>query len=655
MSVETHRVLDASWQLKKGDELAETLASVFHVVRDEAEWRTDADEYHWALYEGTGLGGVTVRSRRNLQYQATTLPDNVVKMAVDTLTAKVATIRPIPQVLTSRGNYKDQRRARKLRQFIDGEFYRQGIHEELASQIIKDALIARAGVVQVYADRKKVRVERVHPWTLYVDDWDAEFGKPLTLYRLRTMDRAKAIARWGKGKPALRDRLKNAGHFSSSTSRYLEEERSSTVERVELLEAWYRCADHDEDDEDHECTGRHVIICEGAVLFDEEWPHEFFPFAVLGYDTPNTGFWPSPMSQQLEGYQCSINEANEKLSEQYSLSGKGVLLRDGSGVIKFDMVNGISVLSCKPGPYAPEIFDMDLVNEHLRLRPPELIERALNATGISQMAAQSQKPTGIESGIGLQTLDDIESQRHIVFGRRFESWCMNVARLLVEAIKKIAKEYGEYAVDVPMKGAYLPLKWTDVVVDGFQLQMQSVGQLFTSFAGRLDKLKTLFEMGAIDRGTFMRNLDAGDVQAELDLETVNRLIVDEILEAILDADDGAANDLAPNGYMPLEWAHRRAHQKRLQAQMDGAPKHVLDLLGQFIDDCAYLIDKKKAEEAASAGLAPDAAMPPPGGPLPPPGSGLPLDAAGLPPPPPMAGELPPMPADIPMGAPPIAA
>lgn len=645
------RLVEADWQNKSGDDLAQSLSAVFTLVRDENEWRTDKDEYHWGLYEGSGMGGVTIRSRKNMTYANATLPDNVTKMAVDTLTAKIATIRPIPQVLASRGNWRDQRRARKARQLIEGEFYRHLVHEKLSHRIIKDALVARAGAVKVSVAGKKTKVERVHSWTLFVDDWDAEFGEPRNLYQLVTMDRGAAIAKFGKN-ATLRDKLKTAGRFTSSVQKNRDEDRSSTVDRIELLEAWHRCLDHD-DDEDHDCPGKHVIICEGAVLFEEDWHHDFFPFAVLTYDTPNTGYWGTGLVQSLEGYQVSINEANTKLDEMYALSGKYVVLRNGGGILNTDIVNGLRVLNAKPGPYDPTIFDCDLVNEHMRMRPPELVERALNASGVSQMAAQSQKPAGVDSGIALQTLDDVETQRHIVFGRRFESWCMDVARLLIECIKQIAKKHGDYAVKVPMRGAYLDLKWSDVVIDGFQLQMQSVGQLYMSFAGRLEKLKTLFEMGAIDRGTFMRHMDAGDVQSELDMETADKLLVDEMLESMLDAEPPAndngldPNYKAPNGYLPLAWAHKRAHQKRLQAETDGAPTYVLDLLGRFIDDVAYLM-AKNAPPAAPGAPAPGPAAPPP-----PPGGGLPA----MPPAAPMgvspAGDVPMMPPD--MGAPPMAA
>jgi hypothetical protein len=619
----------ADWYARKGSDLAHSLGAVFTTVRDENEWRTDKDDYHWGLYGGTGLGGVYTRSRRNMTYLNATLPDNVCKMAADTLTAKVATIRPIPLVFTQRGNWADARKARKMRQFGEGEFYRQKIHEEIGPRIVKDALVSRGGVVQVYVDGKKPKVERVHPWTIFHDDWDAEFGAPLTCMRLRTMDRTVAKNLLGTN-AEKKKAIEDAGRFSSPTSVTRDEEYASTVERIELVEAWYRCSGHDEDDADHKCTGRHVIICEGCVLFDEEWPHDFFPFAWLFYDTPNTGFFGSGLVETLEGYQVSINEANCKTQEMFDMSGKLVILRDGSGVFKSDITNGLRVAHCKPGPYEPYVVDLDMVNEHMRMRAPELVERALNASGVSQMAAQSEKPAGVESGIALQTLDDVETQRHIVFGRRYETWCLNVMRLLFECVKKIAREHGDYAVKVPLKGAYLDLSWKDVEIDGFQLQLQSVGHLYMSFAGKLEKLKTLFEMGAIDRGTFMRHLDAGDVQSEIDLETADKLLVDEMLESMLDVqsrEEADAKYVDPHEDLPLAWAIRRTHQKKLQAQMDGAPQYVLDALKRFKDDCVYLENKAAPPAPQLGGGAPPPAPPPP------PDGGIPMDpgmAAGAP-------------------------
>lgn len=617
------RVVSANWFEEEGDALVQTLSTVFGHVRDENEWRTDADDFHWGLYEGTGFGGVRMSSAKGCTYVGATLPDNLAKMAVDTLTAKVASIRPIPQVHADRGSWKDGRRAKKIRQYIRGCFHQHKIHEQLAPRIVKDALVGRAGVVQVYREKKRTFVERVFPWEIYVDEWDARCGEPRALFRLREMNREVAIKKYGKKDPKKIAALKNAGFFSS-TSRTQDASRWSTVEKVELLEAWYRCTDHDPDDPDHECTGRHVLICDGALLEEEVWKRDGFPFAILTFDDPNTGFWGTGLVKTLEGAQVEINLTNERLSESYRMSGKGVIIRDGSGIYDPEIVNGLFVWHAKPGPYDPTVFDLDLVNEHMRARPSELIDRGLAAVGLSQMAAQAKKPAGVTAAVALQTLDDIESQRHVVIGRKYESFCMQIARLLIDDVKDIAEEYGDHEVRVPMRGAYLPLKWSDVRIDGFQLEMETVGNLFLGFTGKLDKLQALFEKGLIDGTTFMRHLDAGDLQAELDLETVNQVLVDEMLERMLDNENEQNPDddyIGPIGELPLAWAIKRTHQTKLKAAMEGAPKNVLRLLTRFSEDLV-LLEKGPAannQNQTNPTIDPNAPPPPDGGvPMPPP-------------------------------------
>ncbi len=594
------RLTDADWWNKKNDELAECLGAVFRKVRDENEWRTDKDAFHWTLYEGSGCGGINISSRRNYTYQSATLPDNVCKMSVDTLVSKIATVRPLPQVATNRGSFKDKRRGRKLRQFLQGEFHRQRLHEKIGPRIIRDALVSRGGAVHVCMDRetKKPIVERVHVWTLFCDDWDAEFGEPMSFYRLRTMDRARAIRMFARGSAKKRDALKDASVFSSSVSRLRDEQRASVVERVELVEAWHRCPNHEDLPKDHDCVGRYALICEGCTLVEGDWPHSYFPFAVLSYDQPNVGFWGSGVVQSAEGYQDNINEANAKANEAYALTSKMIIIRDGSGVTDMQIQDGIRVVQCRPGPYEPIVQDIDLVNEHIRLRPTELKQSCLNDLGISTMAAQSQKPAGADSGAALQTLDDIESQRHIVFGRAWESWTMDVARLLIDAVKDIAEEFGDYETSVPMKGTYLKLKWSEVKVDGFQLEMQPIGQLFHSITGRIDRAQKMFEAGLIDGYTLMRVFEEFDLQSEMDLETVDRILVDEMLERMedaegeeLDPDEPDPFYVAPHSKLPLEWAYRRTKQHELQAELDGASLRVLDLLARFRGDIEHFMRK----------------------------------------------------------------
>lgn len=618
---------DARWPDSPKGEVHAVLLPVFRTVRDECAWRLDADEYHAGLYCASDRPGVKGTSRRGYEYGPATLPYNVCRSGADTLTAKIAKQRPLPQVLTQRGSWRNQKRARKMTQFLEGEFYRQRIFEKWAKLIVRDACIFGRGALKVWTEGDKIRSERVHPWELYVDEWDARYGDPRNLYHVRSLDRGVALELFARSesggwKSKIRDAIQTAGRIE--TVEYGDDRANITVDRVDIIEAWHLPSVEGADD------GRHVVVCEGATLVDEPYDRMYFPVAVLNYNDPLTGFWGHGLVEQAEGYQYEINLAAEKSSEQHRMSGVGLLVPDGGGIHSTEMRNGITIMGHKRGG-EPKVFQMDLVNEHSRVRPRELTQDALNDMGLSQMSVQSQRPAGITAGIALQTLDDVETERFMVFGRAYETWCLEVARRLIDCAKQVAKDYGDLAVSVPMKGGLLDLNWNDVYVDGTEIRVFATSLLPQQLAARLEKLKDMWNTGIIDRATFLRHLDAPDLQAELDLETADKLVIDEMLERMSEAEEeeGEAAFMPPSAYQDLAWAGRRAQQKLNRGILDGMPEFNQELLRRFIKEVDVETKKLAPPPMGAPGPAPGMAPPPGAAPPAPdlPGLGIPAAAA----------------------------
>lgn len=606
-SAASSKVGNANWQDEPKGNVHDALLSVFETVRAENAWRIDADEYHAGLYCASDRPGVKGESRRDFTYGPATLPYNLCRSAVDTLTSKIAQHRPLPQVLTQRGSWKNQKRARKMTQFLEGEFYRQKIFESHSAKIVRDAEVFGRGMVKVWTDGKRIRTERVHVWEVFTDTWDARYGDPRNRFHCRSMDRGVAVATFGMTPSGMKkakvvDAIDKAGRFSI-TAGEMDMGTTSTVDRVDVLEAWHLPSSEDAGD------GRHVVVIQGATLVDEPWEHDYFPFATLNYNDPLTGDHGLGLVEQLEGYQYEINMSSEKSSEQYRMSGKMVVIQDGSGIVNTDIRNGMSILNCRAGGPPPQVFDMDLVNEHMTQRPRELTQDGLGDAGLSTMSVRSEKPQGIDSGIGLQTLDDIETERFMVFGRAYETWCLDLARRFIDCAKQIAKDFGDLAVSVPMKGGLLDLKWNDVYVDGVEIRIFSSSLLPTQPAARLDRLSKMFDAQQIDRATFFRHLDAPDMQAEMDLEVADRLVIDEMLEAMLDAeeDQGEAAYIPPSAYQDLGWAGKRAQQKLNRGILDSAPGYNLDMLRRFLKEVDVENQKLEAKAAAKVALAQGAA------------------------------------------------
>ena len=582
---------NARWWNAEQDSVHTTLFGVAKLIHDETAWRVYADEYHSGLYDVTDASCIRGTSRHGYEYLGATLPYNVCKMAVDTLQAQIALNRPIPEVLAQRANWTNQKRARKLNQYIEGTFFTQKFFERFWPRFIRDALIYGRGIVKIWNERDKITTERIHPWELFTDPWDDRYGDPRNLYHIRSIDKAvlsRMFARTdgGRTRQAMQQAIDRAPRYSFGVLDWTPDLTAITVDRCTYVEAWHLPSGPGEDD------GRHVVVIDGCTLLDEPWTYDYFPFVILNYCEPQVGFFGTGLCQQLEGYQVEINMASEKTSEQHRMSGAHVTVADGAGVHYGNLTNGLRVIGHKPG-FEPKVLQMDFVNEHVRQRPRELTTDALNSSGLSQMSVQSVKPSGVTAAVAMETLDDVETRRFAVFQRLAAAACVDIAERYIDGAKRIAEDYGDLAVSVPMRGGLVDLSWSDVQIDGVILKAFNSSLLPQQPAGRLERLQELFSENLIDRATFLRNLDITDLQGEFDLELSDQLFTDEVIEKMLYADetDGDTAYFAPTAYQNYLWGGKRAQQKLNDAWLKGAPEFNLGLLRRYIKQCD--IEQKK--------------------------------------------------------------
>lgn len=634
------------------------VSSVVRHIRERTVWRRESDLLHAEMYGGgASMAGLAVDARMIGRYEPSALPRNVARQAVDTLCAKVAKHRPLPQCLTSRGNWKQQKRARKMTQFLEGCFYQTKVFEKHAPTWVRDAGIFGRGILKVFRHGKQICVERVHPWELLCDDWDARYGDPRSLYHIRTLDIGVALELFGDT-PERRESIITAAGSAPSDEWDWQGEVDATVSRVRIAEAWHLCPNEEAHGDTvkvkHECGGRHVVTVLGGTveLQNDEWGESLFPFAILNYAEPLAGYWGIGVCEMLEGWQLAINEQFAKVQEgHHMLGGTMLLVPNGSDVVDSHLSNGnVNIIHHKPG-MPPQAFQPAPIHPAVYQRERDMPQDALGEVGLSMMSTQGQKQPGITSGVAINAVDDIEDERHIVFGRMYEAANLVLARLFIRMASQIADEFGELAVQVPLKKGLLKLSWKEVSLNDFQLRVFPTSMLPQQLGARLEKLKMLFDAQLIDRQTFLQQLDAPDLSAEMDLETADRLNIDEKLESILDAEgqkqvDKAANQATPSAYQNFRWASKRAQQRLNEAEIDGADEINLDAMREFIAECQTLADEEDAKSAppGPTGLG--------GGPMPPPDAGMaPAGPPGMMPPP-----GPPMPAGPPMpppGGPPM--
>src|SRR5579885_3438815 len=156
-------------------------------------WRSTQYQISARLYGNAQLMGVNGLSYSKVQATQTAMKDrmsyNVVQSASDAVTAKIAKNKPRALFLTSGGDWKLQRKAKKLDKFVEGIFYENEAYS-LGPIIFRDGCVFGDGFVHVYREHGRVKWERVLAGVLYVDWVEAFYGKPLQMHRVKNVDKA---------------------------------------------------------------------------------------------------------------------------------------------------------------------------------------------------------------------------------------------------------------------------------------------------------------------------------------------------------------------------------------------------------------------------------------------------------------------------------
>lgn len=626
-------MIQTRWFTEPKSDCHEALKRTVEHIRDRGAWRRDADEYHAELYGG-GPGAMAVSGNTGYatQYKPATLPYNVVAQSVDTVLAKVATERPLPQAFTSQGDWSQQKGARKMSKAIEGEFHRQKIYQKWAPQIVRDAMVFDIGHLKVWREGKNIYCERLLPWEVLFDEYDAKYGDPRNIYIYRSIDREILQHMF----PGHRDAIESAAN--SDGMRFNLDEDDSTVDRVYYCEA-YHLAPGKNDDGTIVKGGRHAIIVNGATLLDEPYDKLFFPTCSLRYREPISGYRGAGMAELLEGYQYQINLLNDRIQEQHHLlGGAWIFTAIGSDVVSMSLTNGVNEVKHKPG-MPPQVYHPDPVHPQTYAYLRDLRQDAISDAGVSHLAARSEKPSGVSSGRAFQVLDDVYTERFGPFVRAFQYWNVEVAEHIVDLIHEIAEDYGTYNVRAESKrGAYLDIDWAkDVNLerDAYTIKVFATSLLSKRPEAKLDQLEQWMNAKIITREQYMRLSNITDLESEADIETAPQTRVRDHVEWMLDADDPLAPDAYrhPDPYLDLAYAGKYVTAMLNHAWESKAPDETLNLLRRYISDVDLLKNGPMPEgPPAPSDMGP---LPPEGASAMPPGP-MPEDMGADMPPPPMA-------------------
>jgi len=615
----------------EGAELAGQVTTICRGLEQSDQFRRLRYQQALSLYEGRP---VSLTDESGSGYYLTSLDAAVAgrplypltRSACDSVKADIAgRQKPKPMFITTGGDWRARRRAKKLDKFVEGQLsQRQGRYAstwELMLDVFHDSAKLGVGIAKVSPDveHKKVQVERVFPWDVFVDPREARYGSPQNMFHTYPMEIDLALEAFaetdddGKAKDP-ENAAKMAAIEAAERPRY---ETGRVIDSVVIREAWRLPFSSEK-------PGKHVICVDGAVLFEEEWTANEFPFVMLWWERDTVGFWGQGIAEAHQSQHIETNESARRLQNRIAICSTKRTYYDPDSVKESHMLEG----------GMPEILipvrDMSRLPREEPVAPASAqefqwvqlnIDRYYAFSGVSQMSASSQKAPGVTAAVAMQTLNDIATVRFMPKARAYEEAFVTLGRLFVHAADTVAEHSGGYLVKWPGKRFLKELDWREVNVedDLYDIRVAPISMFSRDPAAMLQIAQDLHATGVINRETFLQMTALPDLEGMMDRETAEREYLEELFSRYQDAmDDEELLELggyeAPEPFITNKPAAMwLAVSTYWEAKRDAAPLFCLDLLQRWIAQLDKLMAPPAPPPQAAAEapglLPPGAAMP----------------------------------------------
>lgn len=535
------------WECKNDKELKDALLGTASFLKESQNFRYRQAAIYARLYGNMSLFSFIGSNVGKMNTDASLPIDrptfNIVQSATDTLVSRISQSRPSPVFLTDNSDYKERNLAKKLNNFVQGEFFNTKAYDK-AALILRDASVEGTGVLHVFEHENRVAVERVLLTELLIDPSEAIYGEPRQLYRLKLMDRKVLEAMFGK--KDVVNAAEQAYVDNSSDS-------SKTVsDLVMVVEGWHLPSGKDAKD------GKHTIACSSGILFSEPYTKDKFPFVFLHYSPRLLGFWAQGVAEQLMGTQIEINSLLFTISKAIRLVGVPRIFEEvGSKVLGAAHNNDIGAIIKYQGT-KPSYEVAPCVPQELYAQLERLIKFGYQQVGVSALDAGSQKPAGLNSGEAIRTYDDISTDRFASVSRRYDNLFIDLAYLVVDLAKDIAEREGEYTTVYPNKNGtkQIDLPKASLIKDPFVIQVFNMSSLPRDPAGRMQKITEMLQAGMLSIKEARRLLDYPDLEQIEKLANASEERIFQYLDAIVE--DGEYSP--PDPFMDLSLAEELSIQ-----------------------------------------------------------------------------------------------
>jgi hypothetical protein len=577
------------WYKSPEDELHSQVFQYVHYLNRNQSYKADQNLKYFRLYGNSDVLPFNsfsfYRAEPSSAPMSNRVTMNVVQSMIDTVVSKITKNKPRPMFLTDGGDWSLQRKAKKLTQFIEGQFYSTDFYAKSAVAFLH-ACIFGTGALKIFRSGSEIKCEHVFIDEIVVDDEEAIYGQPRQMHQRKWIHREILKQMFpGKAKQYAIDVV------GKPTEDYMQPQSSDVVqsEMIQVIESWHLPSGKDADD------GRHTITIENCTLLDEPYEKDYFPFVFFRWGLRPLGFFGQGISEQLQGLQLEINKILRTIQvSMHLVSIPKIFVEASSKIVTAHLNNKIGGI-IKYAGIKPEPGQLGIIPPELFSHLDRLYGRCYEVIGVSQLAATSAKPAGLNSGKALRMYNDIETERFMSVGMRYEQAFLEAAKQFIDLAREI-EDTEEDGLKVKVKGDKFmkTIKWKEVDIDDdkYLMQMFPTNALSKDPSSRLQEVQELMQAGMIGKENGMKLLNFPDLEAFYNMENAGIEDIERQIEMMIDDGDYQS----PEPYQNLPLGIQKMQQAYLMYRAQGAPDERLELFRRWISDADDLM--KSAQAAA---------------------------------------------------------
>ena len=393
--------------------------------------------------------------------------ENIMKSCIDTKVSKMSQVKVRPFFNPVNGKWKTRKVCRIGQQFFDEYYQRFHVYSE-AIQAYRDAQIFEAGYV--FVDDETRIPKRIKPWEYYVDPAELNYDQ---LSRV-------CVRHWKYSLLSIKDKIKKGTRAAAD----LEKDVHAKADEMHVY---------------YDLDGRKKWLFVGEELIESrKIDFDISPVAAIYVVPPIKGIWSISIIDDLLTLQRELDVINQKIHDATVLTPANLgIVPTVGGVKKSTIDAGKEGLFYEfepvPGVNTPvQWINPAPVNPQWLQRRVEIIETMYQISGVSQLSAQAKKPSGLNSGVALDTLEDVESERHNFELQNYERFCMDIAEIGIQVFD--AKE-----TILPARAARAGVTWKDIQEerDFYSIQFSPASALSNTPKVKLEEVEKLQKMGIV--------------------------------------------------------------------------------------------------------------------------------------------------------------